>query len=93
MFCRAAARRSCCCIALLLAALLPRTVLAQQFSEAELDAFAEEVRRDGFTLIPSVLPPAKLRAMRAAFRPVLAKQSAYLLGFEQVFNMFLITVE
>jgi len=74
MFCRAAARRSCCCIALLLAALLPRTVLAQQFSEAELDAFAEEVRRDGFTLIPSVLPPAKLRAMRAAFRPVLAKR-------------------
>jgi hypothetical protein len=46
------------------------------FSDDQLQNFADAVRRDGHVLMPGVLPPAKLTAIRRAFRPVLEARIA-----------------
>ena len=42
------------------------------FSEEQLDAFAAIARADGAVLLQNLLDPQKLRAIRQAFKPVLA---------------------
>ena len=47
-----------------------------RYSEAELDALATKAKEDGAVLLKGLLDPAKLKLIRAAFRPVLAARIA-----------------
>jgi ectoine hydroxylase-related dioxygenase (phytanoyl-CoA dioxygenase family) len=42
-----------------------------RYSEAELEAFAETVRRDGYCVIPGLIPAETVQAWQAAFAPLL----------------------
>ena len=56
------------------AALLPIVIAA--LTQLEAQRYAAAVRRDGFVLLPSILPLRSLDAIAAAFEPVLAARIA-----------------